>query len=232
MRKADLVIGSGAELETGWLPILLQKAGKKSVQMGSENNIMAADYVKLLEVPKQLDRSMGDIHAEGNPHVHLNPNNLLPVSDVILARLSALDPANKVYFEQRHEAFKTKMQNQIQIWEKQAAPLQGMAVISNHSNMTYLYDWLGIVSAGTLEPKPGVPPTSKHLSELIDIAKKKNVRLIVYAPYENPKTARWLSGKTGIPAVEMPFSVGGSGTKDLFELFDKTIQILLSNKEG
>ena len=231
MRRANLVIGSGLDLEAGWLPILLQKAGKSSVQMNAENNIMAANYIRRLGVPSQVDRSMGDVHAGGNPHVHLNPNNLLAVSDVILERLSVLNPNNKSFFEERHRAFKTKMQNQIVIWTKQAEPLKGMTVISHHPNMAYLYDWLGIISVGTLEPRPGVPPTSGHLSRLIDVARNRNVSLIEHVPYQSPRAARWLSNQTGIPSVEMPYTVGGGGTKDLFELFEKTISILLIHKK-
>ena len=230
MRKADLVICSGAELEVGWLPILLQNAGKSSVQAGGENNILASNYVKRLEVPAVIDRSMGDVHPEGNPHVHLNPNNLLTVSNLILTRLAALDPSNKSSFEESHAAFQSKLKDKIKEWEKKAAPLKGMIIISNHPNMTYLYNWLGIVSAGTLEPKPGVPPTSSHLSKLIDITKNRDVRLIETVPFENPKPAQWLSDKTGIPYVEMPFTVGGGGTEDLFSLFDSCIEILLSKK--
>ncbi|MCL2025791.1 MAG: zinc ABC transporter substrate-binding protein [Leptospirales bacterium] len=227
IRRADLVIGAGAELEIGWLPVLL-KNGKSSIQMNAENNIMAASYVKRLDVPERIDRSMGDIHADGNPHVHLNPNNLLIISDVILARLSALDSANKSFFEERHRAFKSKMQDHIKKWAKQAEPLKGMVVISHHPNMSYLFNWLGIVSAGSLEPKPGVPPTSQHLSKLVAVAKNRNVSLIEHVTHESPKAAQWLSDKTGIPKVELPFTVGALGTKDLFELFEKNISILLS----
>ena len=230
IRKADLVIGSGAELEIGWLPMLLQQAGASSIQMGGENNIMAAGYVKRLEVPERIDRSMGDVHPEGNPHVHLNPNNLLALADRVLARLAELDPSNKPFFEERHAAFQSKLKAKIKEWEKLAAPLAGMALILNHPNMTYLCDWLGIVVAGALEPKPGVPPTSRHLTAMVDIAKKRHVRLIGYVPFENPQAAKWLSDQTGIPYVEMPYTVGGGGTADLFSLFEKSIQLLLAKR--
>jgi len=230
MRGTDLLVCTGAGLEAGWLPVLQQTAGKRSVQASGENVIMAARLARLLEVPEKIDRSMGDVHPEGNPHVHLNPNNLLPVSDAILEQLSALDPANKSFFEERHKEFRSKLQSQIKAWTKQAEPLRGMVVISNHPNMAYLYNWLGIVCAGTLEPLPGVPPTSRHLSQLVTIAQNRNVTLIDYVPFENSTAAKWLSDKTGIPYVEMPFTVGGGGTEDLFQLFERTIQILLSKR--
>ena len=228
MRRADLVIGAGGELEMGWLPILLQKAGKSSVQMNAVNNIMASNYIRRLEVPERIDRSMGHIHAAGNPHVHLNPNNLLIIADVILARLVALDSANRSFFEERNRAFKSKMQERIRTWTKQAESLKGMTIIVHHPNMAYLYDWLGIVYVATLEPRPGVPPTSRHLSGLVDVAKNRNVALIEHVTHESPKSAQWLSGQTGIPKVEMPFTVGALGTKDFFDVFEKSIQILLS----
>ncbi|MCL2389266.1 MAG: zinc ABC transporter substrate-binding protein [Elusimicrobia bacterium] len=228
MRRADLVIGAGAELEIGWLPLLLQRSGNRSIQMGAENNIMAANHVTLLEVPATIDRSMGDIHAEGNPHVHLNPHNLFPISDAILARLVVLDPANADYFTQRHRAFTARLRNQITIWERQAQPLRGMNVIPNHRNLSYFYDWLGINAIAYLEPRPGVPPTTRHLATLVDVARNNNVRLIEFVPFESPRGARWLSQRTDIPAIEVPFNVGAQGTTDLFELFDRTIEIFLA----
>ena len=226
IRNADLLICSGGGLEIGWLPILLQKAGTSSIQPNGNASIMASQYVKRLEVPKQVDRSMGDVHPEGNPHIHLNPNNLLIISDVILEKLTTLDSANKSFYEAQHKAFQDKMKTKIKEWEKQIALLKGKAVISNHKNMTYLFDWLEMKPVDELEPKPGIPPTSKHLSELVQTAADKNVSIIVYAPYESNKPANWLSKKTNIPAVQLPYTVGGQETTDLFQLFDVSIQLL------
>jgi len=232
MRKADLLVCSGGGLEEGWLPTLQKNAGGPSVQEHGEHAIMATKYVKMIEIPKKIDRSLGDLHPEGNPHVHLNPHNLLPVADVILKRLSALAPEHKTFFEERHQKFSSKLKSQIKIWAKQAEPLKGMRVISNEMNMSYMYEWLGIVYAGTLQPLPGLPPTLQRLSQLVEVAKAQRVALIEYAPFESPKSAQWLSSKTGIPHVELPFTVGGGGTEDLWQLFEKTIQILLSKGEG
>jgi zinc/manganese transport system substrate-binding protein len=192
---------------------------------------MAIEHVKRLEVPERVDRIMGDVHPEGNPHVHLNPNNLISVSDVVRAKLILLDPANKNLYESRHKGFQEKMAAKIKTWEKQAAPLKGMSVISNHKNMSYLFDWLDMKPVENLEPKPGIPPTSKHLSELVKTAENNHVKLIVYAPYESEKPAHWLAQKTGILAVQLPYTVGGGNTTDLFSLFDESIKIMLDKKE-
>ncbi|MDR1694255.1 MAG: zinc ABC transporter substrate-binding protein [Lactobacillaceae bacterium] len=231
IRNADMLVCSGGGLEAGWLPILLQKAGKTSIQANGDASIIAVDYVRRLEVPKQVDRSMGDVHPDGNPHVHLNPNNLLVVSDIISEKLIAQDTENKAFYESRLNSFKEKMTAKIKAWEKQAAPLKNTAVIANHKNMSYLFDWLGMNAVENLEPKPGVPPTSKHLSELVNTVKNKDVKLIVYAPYESKKPANWLSNETDVPAAQLPYTVGGNNTSDLFQLFDETIKIMLDKKE-
>lgn len=221
MRKADLVICSGAGLESGWLPILFQKTNKKDV-------IYAAQYVKTLDVPVKLDRSEGDVHPEGNPHIHLNPYNILKISDVILEKLLAIDSANRDFYEANHLSFNKKMNAKIKDWEKQASSLKGINVITKHKNFTYLFNWLGINNVGTLEPKPGVAPTSKHLSELVETAKSKDVKLIVYTPFEDEKAAKWLSDKTGVKYIQLPFTVeGNKKATDLFSLFDETISLIV-----
>lgn len=230
MRKADLVICSGAGLEDGWLPILLQKAGKSSVQMSGNASIMAAKYIKTLEKPARVDRSEGDVHPEGNPHLHLNPHNIAIISDIVLEKLILVDGKNKAFYEKNHSEFKKKWSSAIADWEKESKQLSGMKVITRHKNFSYLLDWLKIENVGTLEPKPGVPPTSKHLSELVDIAQNQNVSLIIYAPFEDSKSSKWLSEKAEIPAVLLPYTIDGdSNSKNLFALFSETIKLIKQN---
>lgn len=233
MRKADLVVCSGAGLEDGWLPILLQKAGKSSVQTGGKASILATKYIKTLEKPTRVDRSDGDIHPEGNPHIHLNPNNITEISNIVLEKLIYLDYENKDFYKANHSNFIKRWQAHIQSLEKKAKNLKGINVISRHKNFTYLLDWLEINNVGTLEPKPGVPPTSKHLSELVEVVKNEDVKLIMYAPFEAEKSAKWLSNKTNVSYVLLPYTIGGSKkSTNLFDLFSETVSLLNQTLEN
>jgi zinc/manganese transport system substrate-binding protein len=227
VRRADLIVCTGAELEIGWLPQLTHQAGNPKVVSGP-GNFMAADQIVTMDKPSVVDRSQGDIHPEGNPHFQTDPYRMLTVAKALDARLVQLDPANAAVYQQRLAAFSTRWQAAIKGWEAKAAPLKGKKVIVHHPNWVYLFAWLHIEAVGSLEPKPGVPPTSSHLAELIGTAKSGGVYAIVRAAYQDPKPAEWLSGRTGVPVVVLPSTVGGDAqSKDLFGMFDSTIDKLL-----
>ena len=140
--------------------------------------------------------------------------------------------ANAAFYQQNYNDFKDKLTAKIKDWEQKAKPLKGANVITNHRNMSYLFDWLKIKTVGTLEPKAGIPATSKHLSELIDTTKQNSVAFIAYAPFENAKPANWLSEQTGIKAIVLPYTVGGDNkTNDLFDLYENSIDLMLSARE-
>ena len=157
-RSADLVLCTGAELEIGWLPVLLQQSGNAKVQAGQPGNFAAADHVRKLDVPGQLDRSQGDVHAAGNPHIQTDPRNIAQVATALGARLQKLDPAHADEYAQRTANFAQRWQQAMARWSAQAAPLKGTAVVSQHKAFVYLYDWLGLKEVAVLEPKPGVEP--------------------------------------------------------------------------
>lgn len=228
VRRADLLACTGAELEIGWLPVLLQKSGNPRIQRGQPGYFMATDSVDLLEIPVNLDRSEGDIHAEGNPHIQTDPRRIAQVAKDLAARLAQIDPAHSSDYAQREAAFAQRWQQAISRWEKLAAPIRGRSIVVHHKSWVYLEDWLGLQELATLEPKPGVPPTASHLAQLLSVVKGKPVLAIVRAAYQSPKAAQWLASKTGIPAVTLPFTVGGTEQAvDLFSLFDDTIARLL-----
>jgi zinc/manganese transport system substrate-binding protein len=227
MRKADLVICSGASLEIGWLPILLNKAGNNQVQEGSIGSIMASDYVPLLDVMQSVDRSMGHVHPEGNPHVHLDPNNIILVSKVIVERLSEIDVPNSGHYQNNQTVFESGWKQAISQWSNEGSSLKGQKVVVYHKSWTYLLNWLGMETVASLEPKPGIPPNAAHLEKVLQDIQGKNVKGILVAPFENEKGAKWLSKKTSVPIVKLPFTVGGNAqAKDLKSLFDDTIQRL------
>jgi zinc/manganese transport system substrate-binding protein len=228
-RNADLVVCTGAELEIGWLPVLLQQSGNAKVQPGQPGNFAAADFVHKLEVPSLLDRSQGDVHAAGNPHIQTDPRNIAQVAAALGARLQQVDPARASQYAQRQADFTQRWQQAIGRWTLQAAALKGTPVASQHKAFVYLYDWLGMQEVAVLEPKPGVEPTASHLEEVLSALKGTQVRMVLYAAYQDPRPSEWLSQHAGIAAVRLPFTVGGTeGAKDLFGLFDDTLARLLA----
>ena len=229
VRNADLVACTGSELEIGWLPLLLTQAGNAKVQPGKPGYFEAAQYVAKLEVPKVLDRSLGDIHPGGNPHIQTDPRNIARVAEALIARLAQVDAANADAYRSRGKAFLERWQSAIVRWEQQAAPLKGLPVVVHHKAWTYLQAWLGLREVGTLEPQPGVPPTPTHLAELVESMRREPAKFVIYSAYNDPKAAGFLSQRTGVPAVLLPFTVGGTDkAKDLFSLFDDTVARLLT----
>jgi zinc/manganese transport system substrate-binding protein len=233
VRNADLVVCTGAELEIGWLPALLQQSGNDRVQAGQPGNFASADFVRKLDVPSQLDRSQGDVHAAGNPHVQTDPRNIATIATALSVRLRQLDPAHAGDYARREADFSQRWQQAIARWSAQAAPLKGAPVVSQHKSFVYLYDWLGLKELAALEPKPGVEPTVPHLQSVLATLKATPARMVLYAAYQDSRPSEWLSRNAGIVTVKLPFTVGGTeAAKDLFGLFDDTVARLLAAAGG
>jgi len=228
-RTADLVVANGAELEIGWLPVLLQESGNARIKPGSPGYFEATSAVRLMDVPASVDRSMGDIHALGNPHIQLDPRNIAAVAKALTARLAAIDAANAQYYQSRGADFQARWQQALARWDESAAPLKGVPVVVIHTDQAYLCRWLGLKQLAAIEPKPGVPPSAGHLSGLVAKLEPNPPKMILHNAYNDPKAAEWLSQKVGAPVVTLPFSVGGTPeAKDLFGLFDDTVRRLLA----
>ncbi len=226
MRRANLLVCTGADLEVGWLPLLLRKSGNNTVQPGQTGYFMAADYVDLLEKPIALDRSLGDIHAAGNPHFHLDPERMLQVSIALADTLKKVDPANHADYQKNLATFTERWQQAIQQWQQRSQPLRGKRIVVSHNSWVYLEPWLGLVKVATLEPKPGIPASSTHLSKVLTNLNQSPADMVLYASYQSDKSARWLTQKTSIATVELPLSP--SRDESLFEWFDRLINQLLS----
>ena len=232
IRSADLVICSGSDLEAGWMPVLLTQSGNNRIQPGSPGYLEASQFVTRLEIPKVIDRSLGDIHPGGNPHIHLDPRNIAKIADAVTERLMRVDPGNAATYKTRAASFRQRCRDAMQRWEQQAAPLRGMSIVVYHRDMSYFINWAGMTETGSLEPKPGIPPTPSHLAELVDLMKRDPAKVVVHSPYNSPRAAEFLSERTGIPVVMLPFTIGGTDkAKDLFGLFDETIARLLAVKK-
>lgn len=230
-RTAELLVANGAELEAGWLPVLVRESGNRRIQPGTQGYFEATAVLNLLEKPTQLDRALGDIHPLGNPHVQLNPRNVARVAQALAARLAAVDPANAAFYRARGADFDTRWSQAIARWEAKAAPLKGAPVVVMHRDQAYLCHWLGLKEVAAIEPKPGVPPSAGHLGQLVRTLATTPARMILRNAYNDPKAANWLSERVHAPVVTLPYSVGGTpGAKDLFGLFDDTLDRLLAVK--
>jgi zinc/manganese transport system substrate-binding protein len=228
-RSADLVFCTGSDLEVGWLPLLFTQSGNAKIQPGTPGYLEASQFVERIEVPKVLDRSMGDIHPGGNPHIHLDPRNIAKVAEALAARLAQIDAPNAAAYQARLAAFKPRWQSAVERWEREGARLRGVPVVVYHRDLSYFLAWMGMREAGSLEPKPGLPATPAHLTELVERMKRDPAKVIVYSAYNSPKPAEFLSSRTGIASVMLPFTVGGTDkAKDLFGLFDDTLARLLA----
>lgn len=227
-RRADLLVATGAELEMGWLPLVQRDSGNAGIQTGKPGHFEAAMQVNRLEVPAVLDRAQGDVHAAGNPHVHLNPRNVLKIGEALARRMAELDTANASAYQAGYKAFAERWLAAIGRWEKAAAPLKGVGVLVHHQSFVYLTHWLGLKELGALEPKPGIEPTSGHLSGLLARQQSTPAKMVLRAAYNADGPSQWIADKTGIPAVLLPYTVGGTAeAKDLHGLFDDTVQRLL-----
>ena len=227
-RNADLVLSTGAELEIGWLPLVLQQAGNPKVQAGKPGYFEAAPNVPMLEKPSRLDRAEGDVHPLGNPHIQTDPRNIGRVATALTARLADVDPANAAYYRERGKAFGERWSAAIARWEREAAPLKGVSVIVQHKGFPYLTEWLGMKEIAALEPKPGIEPTTSHLSDVLATLERTPAKMVIRAAYQSDRASQWIAERAKIHAVVLPFTVGGDdAAKDLFSLFDDTIQRLL-----
>lgn len=228
-RQADLLVCTGAELEIGWLPLLLEKSANANIQPGKPGHFMAAQQVQLLDIPAQVDRSQGDVHADGNPHIQTDPRRIAQVGKALAERMAQVDSTNAAHYQQGFASFNSRWQQAMQGWQAKTAGLRGKAIVVHHKSWVYLQDWLGLKAVATLEPKPGIPPTTAHLASVLQQLQASPAQAVIYSAYEDPQAAQWLSGKAGIPVVMLPSTIGGTpAASDLFELFDDIIQRLTS----
>ncbi len=228
-RNADLMVCTGAQLEIGWAPLLQTQSGNAKIQAGQPGYFEAASAVSLIERPTSVDRSMGDVHPQGNPHLHLDPRNIARVASALAQRMASLDASQASLYKEREQGFQARWSEATKKWEAAAAPLKGMPVVVYHKDLSYLVAWLGMRELGALEPKPGLPPSTAHLTELLEKLKAAPAKAVVRSAYNDPRPAEWLAERAKVPAVVLPYSVGGTErAKDLFGLFDDTVARLVA----
>jgi len=224
LRNADLLILNGASLEIGWLPPLIESAHNANIQKGANGYLELSDYVKLKDIPGEVDRSMGHVHEEGNPHFALDPHNMIPLAEVIMLTLALHDKANYSYYKKNFETFKTFWKKKLRSYDAKMKKCKGMKVVQYHELFNYFLIHYGIESIDNLEPIPGIKPNSKHALKLINEIKDENVKLILQDVYHEHKTSKFIAQKTGAKVVELPHDVGAiKGTQTLEKFFDTLV---------
>jgi zinc/manganese transport system substrate-binding protein len=214
VRRAALVVCTGADLEIGWLPLLLRQSGNANVQPGQPGYMNAFEYVEMLDKPTIADRSRGDIHPFGNPHIQMDPRNIGIVAVALAERLTLLDPANADTYRGRYEDFAMRWQTAVDRWTAQIQPLDGMQVVTHHKGWVYLERWASLDEVGNLEPKPGIPPSAAHLATLLDtLAGPLPVQM--FAPSTRTTRRQWLARRTEYRARRLTAYVGSAGADDL-----------------
>ncbi len=229
LARADVLIEGGAELETGWLPPLIDGSRNTKLEAGKPGHVMCAEGLALLEVPTTLDRSQGDIHAMGNPHFMTDPLNARYAAQRIAAALSAADTQNGALYRQHLETFLQRLDKKLPEWKKQMEPFQGSRVVAYHNSWPYFANRFGVKIDLFLEPKPGIPPSPAHLAEIVTTMKANHIGVIIIEPYENRKTAEAVSAKTGASLVNFSQYPGGlKGTDGYSELIDTLVNTLVT----
>jgi zinc/manganese transport system substrate-binding protein len=227
-RSAQLMLATGADLEIGWLPLLQREAGNPKILPGAPGMFEASQYVQLLGIPASVDRSMGDVHAAGNPHIQTDPRNFLPIARALTERLALLDPANGNFYQDRLRSFVFKWQANIDRWATSARSLRGEKIWVQHDGFVYLNDWLGFAQVGTLEPTPGVDPSVAHLGTILQRQSQLKGQMIITSAYAGDAASKWFSEKANVPLVVLPFTVGGNKEAVTLEaFFENTVTRLL-----
>lgn len=221
LRSADALIMNGGQLEIGWLPPLIRRANNRKVQPNAKAFLNLSHYMEMIQKPASVDRSLGDVHPDSNPHFHLDPENVTLLAQTIAGFLISIDNEHKAIYEANYEAFEKEWKVHVAGWKTKMAPLKGMKVVQYHDNLAYFNKAFGLINIGTIEPLPGIPPSSRHTLELITLIKTEKPSYILHDVYHSTKTAEYISSKTGVKVVRMPHDIGAlDSVTTLIGLFD------------
>lgn len=232
LNRADVLSYVGLELEVGWLPPLVQQSRNSKIQTGQAGNIDCSTAISVQDIPNvpadQL-RAMGDVHPMGNPHYWIPPDSALAISRLLARRFTTLDPAGGPEFEKRARDFEARLQKKGIEWARRTAALRGVKVVSYHKSWSYVARWLGLVEAGYIEPKPGIPPTANHTAQLIGLMKQQGVRLIILESFYPSALANLIGRETGAQVVSLPSDVGANpAIRSYVDLVDGIVTALTS----
>jgi zinc/manganese transport system substrate-binding protein len=228
--RADIVMLVGADLEVGWLPAVLRSARNRKVLPGQPGYLDLSKHVKLLGVAKQsVDRSMGDVHAAGNPHYWLDPHNGVLMAQAMADRMASLDKVNAQKYQNNAQQFVSRLEHKITEWQQAMQPYRNLKVISYHTSFNYLANAFGLSVRAQIEPLPGISPSAAHLAQLIQLIRQQNITSLLVEPYYEQRSANMLHDKTGIAIHVIPQSVGArADITTYFDLFDAIVNEIKS----
>ncbi len=209
LNRADAVVLLGFDAEHAFLPALLDVAQNPALMPGKNGYIDCSVGIKPLDVPAIISRAEGEQHPLGNPHYNIDPRNGAVIAKTISSALARLDPSHGDVFVKNENAFESKLKGRLEEWNNERKTLIGTKAVSYHPSMAYLADYLGIKMVGTLEPKPGIAPTPKHLEELVQRMKLENATLILREVQYSDQTASWLAAQTGAKVATVA-TMGGA----------------------
>jgi ABC-type Zn uptake system ZnuABC Zn-binding protein ZnuA len=237
IQHADVFISTGLELDGGWLPLVLPGSRNPKIQQGTKGFVDASQGVDVLEKPTgTVSRAEGDIHPLGNPHYYADPKNLEVVADHLARVFSELDPTNAADYAANAKAFDERMETSLAKWQEQLAPYKGASIVPYHPNFIYFADRFGLKLFGTVEPKPGIPPSPHYLNQLAESMKSAGIKVVVYQPYYNADACNEVAKRVGGVAVQIATEAGGvPGTDDVFSKFDVLVSSIagaLAGKSG
>jgi len=234
IQHADVFVSTGLELDGGWLPLVLPGSRNPKIQPGTKGFVDASQGVQVLEKPTgTVSRAEGDIHPMGNPHYYLDPKALEVVADHLAEVFAKLDPANGADYAANAKSFDERMESSLAKWEQEMEPYKGTGIVPYHKNFTYFIDRFGLKEFGTVEPKPGIPPTPRHIAELAEAMKQSGIGVVVYEPYYKADASNEVAKRAGGIAIELASEVGGMpGTDDVFTKFDVLIRSLAGALAG
>ncbi|HOX47526.1 MAG TPA: metal ABC transporter substrate-binding protein [Myxococcota bacterium] len=233
LNRADLLVSNGLGLEDGWLPALLRQARNPEVLPGGRGHLDASRAIQARDVPSAVDRSMGDVHAGGNPHYYTSPEALFQVARLLEEKLLELDPEDRAGYAARWRTFEATYRERSAAWRARLAPLQGMPVAVYHRSWDYLLDWAGLTSAGALEPKPGIPPSAAHVTRLLAETRGRGVRQVWQEVYHPTSLSKVFAEKAGARLLVLPSMVGAlPGTDHLWTKFDRLVELVAGEPNG
>jgi zinc/manganese transport system substrate-binding protein len=222
LNQADMLLESGAELEIGWLPPLVNNARNEKILGDAPGHVILSRGIRMLEVPTgPVDRSMGDVHPLGNPHYWLDPGNGRIIAATLAEAFSKLDAANAPFYQANLQKFNERLDQKTAEWTKAMEPYKGTKVVTYHKSLTYFLERFGLEQVGTIEPKPGIEPSPSYINGLIPKLKGAGVRLVLVEPFRPRKTPTIVAQAIGAKLVLLPAAVNGhEKVKDYFSLFD------------
>jgi ABC-type Zn uptake system ZnuABC Zn-binding protein ZnuA len=223
LKSADIFFIVGMDLEM-WAPQIVDGSRNSSLQV-----VDLSKSIQKLEVPNRVDASQGDVHRYGNPHYWLDPRNVQALAEEIITALAKTSPDDEAYFRANAEAFLRRLEAKVAEWEAAMKPFGGSKIVTFHKSWTYFANWLGVVIAEQVEPKPGIPPSPSHTAKLIQLVREANIKVIAVEPFYEASAAERIAGATGAKVIRLTTSVGGvEAAKDYVSMMDYNVATLAS----